>query len=82
MFLPPKASAVLKAFLTFTLSTTFLHAAPYGPDGMEIEWTQPDGTKLQLRVFGDEFYARTETHDGLTVIYNPAKKASRVSGCN
>jgi len=75
MFLPPKASAVLKAFLTFTLSTTFLHAAPYGPDGMEIEWTQPDGTKLQLRVFGDEFYARTETHDGLTVIYNPAKKA-------
>jgi len=47
------------------------HAAPYGPDGMPTEFTQPDGTKLNLRVFGDEFYGRTETEDGYTVVFNP-----------
>lgn len=51
-----------------------LHAAPCGPDGMEIEWTQPDGSTISLRVFGDEFYGRTETLDGFTVVFDPATK--------
>ncbi len=48
--------------------------APYGPEGKAVEFTQPDGTKLKLRVFGDEFYARTETADGYTVVFDPASK--------
>ncbi|MGL5019506.1 MAG: M6 family metalloprotease domain-containing protein, partial [Luteolibacter sp.] len=52
-----------------------LQAAPYGPEGLPIEWTQPDGTKLSLRVLGDEFYARTETLDGYTVVFIPASRS-------
>lgn len=62
--------------LTFTcLLPTIVDAAPYGPKGREIQWIQPGGQKLKLRVFGDEFYARTETLDGYTVVYNDADKA-------
>jgi M6 family metalloprotease-like protein len=50
-------------------------AAPYGPEGREIKWVQPNGEQIKLRVFGDDFYARTETVDGFTVVYNPADKA-------
>ncbi len=54
-----------------------LQAAPYGPDGKTIEYIQPDGTKLELKVFGDEFYARTETRDGYTVAFDSATKQYR-----
>lgn len=37
-----------------------------------MEWKQPDGRVIALRVFGDEFYARTATAEGYTVIFNPA----------
>jgi M6 family metalloprotease-like protein len=43
-------------------------AAPYGPNGRETQWTQPGGTTLDLRVFGDDYYARTETTTGYTVV--------------
>ena len=65
----------LKPLLALALTTGSLHSAPYGPQGMEIEWTQPNGAKLSLRVFGDEFYARTETTDGFTVVFDPATKS-------
>lgn len=52
-----------------------VNAAPYGPKGRLIKWVQPSGEKLNLRVYGDEFYARTETEDGFTVVYNPKDKA-------
>lgn len=42
---------------------------------MVIEWTQPDGTRLKLRVFGDEFYGRTETMNGYTVVFDENEKA-------
>lgn len=45
-------------------------AAPYGPEGLKTQWKQPNGNKLQLRVFGDEYYGRTETSDGHTVVLN------------
>jgi M6 family metalloprotease-like protein len=48
-------------------------AAPYPPEGRPITFTQPNGKKLKLRVFGDEHYARTETLDGHTVVYNAAR---------
>lgn len=44
------------------------HAAPYGADGRQTRWTQPNGEVVQLRVFGDEYYARTETPEGYTVV--------------
>lgn len=62
-------------FWVLALTLGGLHAAPYGPNGLETEWTQPDGSKLSLRVFGDEFYARTETLDGDTVVFDPARNA-------
>ncbi len=45
------------------------HAAPYGPNGRETRWQQPDGQVVQLRVFGDDFYARTENTDGYTLVF-------------
>lgn len=52
-----------------------LSAAPFGPKGRPVKWTQPTGEKLELRVHGDEFLARTETAAGHTVLYNPADQA-------
>jgi M6 family metalloprotease-like protein len=58
------------------------NAAPYGPNGREINWVQPGGQKLKLRVFGDDYYARTETQDGHTVVYNPKDKAYHYAELN
>lgn len=52
-----------------------LTAAPFGPKGRPVKWTQPTGEKLELRVHGDEFLARTETASGHTVIFNPADQS-------
>lgn len=43
-------------------------AAPYGREGHQTRWTQPNGEVVQLRVFGDEYYGRTETPEGYTVV--------------
>ncbi len=53
----------------------YVNAAPYGPGGRETQWVQPDGETLELRVYGDEYYARTETAAGYTVIHDPAEGA-------
>jgi M6 family metalloprotease-like protein len=51
-------------------------AAPYEPEGREIVWGQgppPPAVapiQLRLRVFGDEYYGRTQTLAGFTVIYS------------
>jgi M6 family metalloprotease-like protein/uncharacterized repeat protein (TIGR02543 family) len=65
----------LQVALVLFLTSAGLLAAPYGPQGMPIEFTQPDGTILHLRVFGDEFYGRAQTGDGYTVVYNPATQS-------
>jgi M6 family metalloprotease-like protein len=49
-------------------------AASYGPEGRAIKWSQPTGEQLQLRVFGDEYYGRTENAQGYTVGLNRADK--------
>jgi hypothetical protein len=48
-------------------------AAPM--DGVASTFTQPDGTVITLKFYGDEFYARTETEDGYTVVFDPATKS-------
>lgn len=52
-----------------------LSAAPYPPEGFVVSWTQPDGTILKLRVFGDEFYAKTD--NGNTAIYSKAEHTEK-----
>jgi M6 family metalloprotease-like protein len=48
-------------------------AAPM--NGYESTFKQPDGTELTLKFYGDEFYARTETTDGYTVVFDPLTKS-------
>lgn len=41
-------------------------------DGQIFDFTQPDGTPIQLRGWGNQYYAVFETLDGYTVTKNPA----------
>lgn len=73
-----KPSLLIRPFHFFTLLVgclSYATAAPYGPDGRKTQWIQPNGAELKLRVFGDESYARTETVDGYTVVFNNADNA-------
>lgn len=45
-------------------------AVPFS--GNSFEFTQPDGSKIQLRGWGNQYYAVFETLDGYTVVKNPA----------
>ncbi len=38
--------------------------------GELLNFSQENGPEVRLRVYGDEFYARHETEDGYTVIYD------------
>jgi M6 family metalloprotease-like protein len=50
------------------------NAAPYPPEGRVTEWTQPNGKVVKLRVYGDEYYARTETPAGYTLVFDNASR--------
>jgi len=68
-----RSRSVLGASLLAALTTVLVSAAAVGPAGArpvlgeEITIRQPDGTRVTLRVWGDEFYAVGETADGYTV---------------
>jgi M6 family metalloprotease-like protein len=64
----------LPVFALFLGGALVAWSAPFGPDGLITEYVQPDGNKITLRVFGDEFSARTESLDGYTVVFDPASK--------
>ncbi len=73
----PRRCAAARWFLLLGLclfTVGRLDAAPYPPEGLATEWVQPNGTRLELKVFGDEFYARTATGDGYTVVFNTKDK--------
>ncbi len=57
-----KISFLLMAFLTAILAS----AEPANPTPINV--TQPDGSTLQLRLVGDEFYHFNTTIDGYTII--------------
>lgn len=65
---------LVPACLSLILATA-TQAAPYPPEGRVTRWTQPDGRALELRVFGDDYHARTENIEGYTVVRNPADNA-------
>lgn len=44
--------------------------------GETMPFRQPDGTMVELRVWGDEFYAVAETLDGFTVVEDPTTRAA------
>jgi len=48
-------------------------AAPM--NGEAFDFTQPDGSVIKLKMYGDEFYVRTETEDGYTVIFDRVTKS-------
>ena len=60
----------LLACMLFCVTTS--SAAPM--NGLESRYTQPDGTIITIKFFGDEFYARAETMDGYTIVFDPATK--------
>ena len=39
-------------------------------EGLDTRFTQPDGTVLKLKVFGNTYYAETRTAAGYTVVFN------------
>ncbi len=55
-----------------TIASVSAIAAPYPLAGLSTQWVQPDGTVLSLKMFGDEFYARTTTAEGYTVLFSEA----------
>jgi len=70
----PGRAGAFAVLCLFVLALGQAFAAPYPKAGLLTKWTQPDGTQIALRVFGDEFYGRTTTKDGYTVVFNPADK--------
>ncbi|WP_243439781.1 M6 family metalloprotease domain-containing protein [Fundidesulfovibrio soli] len=59
------------AFAAFSLALSALaHAGPAIPFPVEAE--QPDGSRLTVRIRGDEFQNWTETNDGYTLVRNKA----------
>ncbi len=61
--------------LLIFIVTLSAFTAPYGDDGYPTRWTQPNGTTLELKVFGDEYYAVTRTEEHYTVVLDTALKA-------
>ena len=54
-------AAALPLALAWLICLGAAVAAPYPAGGKLTMWVQPNGTRLALRVVGDEFYARTVT---------------------
>jgi M6 family metalloprotease-like protein len=59
------AAIVLSAFFNPTA-----HAAPVA--GKDFTFSQPDGSKVQVRIWGDEYYQVVESLDGYTLTRDPS----------
>ena len=64
---------ILLIHFVLLLAALSLPAAPFRD--LPLSFTQPDGTQIELRGSGDEFYAVFETLDGYTVVFDQARKA-------
>ncbi len=62
-----------KLILLLCVVVGSLEAAIY--DGSELVFTQPNGEDIELRLYGDQFYAVTEDLLGYTVVFDVAAKA-------
>lgn len=60
-------TALMLAIIAMSAGTAI--AAPYS--GQTVNVKQPDGTQVQITVWGDEFYHRIENSDGYTLVRDP-----------
>lgn len=61
---------LLVFFSTVKLSVISSYSAPH--EGDEFDLLQPDGSYISVLVWGDEYYQHIESHDGYTLIKDPA----------
>lgn len=61
-----------RTVLALCLVCALGEAAPFDKP---FVFTQPEGTTITLKGWGDEFFAVFETLDGYAVVYEPACKA-------
>ena len=64
-------SAVMLVLPILGLLLEAAPAAGYPHRGQHLDFTQPDGSKVDLVLWGDEFYVRAESPDGYTLIVDP-----------
>lgn len=70
MFRNIDKARLLAYFSTFIFCLqTHLFAAPYYGDVFKLK--QPNGTHVEVKVWGDEFYHRIESLDGYTLVRDP-----------
>lgn len=67
--LSPWVCRVLICCLVTVAPVSTTVGAPVFGDVMTVR--QPDGSKLKVRIWGDEFYGVTETPDGYTILRDP-----------
>ena len=65
-----KKICVMMMFLSSMMS---VYAASY--EDKVVSFTQPNGEELELRVVGNQYYARTQSLDGYTLIFNSVEQA-------
>ncbi|MCD6392512.1 MAG: M6 family metalloprotease domain-containing protein [Planctomycetes bacterium] len=58
--------------LLFTAQGCFVGASPV--DGQLFHWRQPDGSRIPVRIWGDEYYQIIESLDGYTLVRDPDTK--------
>ena len=56
-------------FFAFLFAAIQLSAAPHRGDLFSLQ--QPDGSRVQVKVYGDEYYQRIESVDGYTLVRDP-----------
>lgn len=60
------------AFISILLFVMSSIAFAHPIKGETYHFSQPDGTKVEVKVYGDEFYQRVESIDGYSLIRNDA----------
>ena len=64
--------ATLVGLTLFGAATLLVgNAAAYPHQGQPWAVTQPDGSRVDVTLWGDEFYVRAESTDGYTLIQDP-----------
>ncbi len=61
-------ASIMGASVVMFLFSISLYAHPM--NGEKFQFKQPDGTRVAVKVFGDEYYQRVESEDGYTLIRN------------
>ncbi len=64
-----KRIAILAAFLTVAAGTSRTYGVPAYPG--PVTYTQSDGTRITIRIYGDEFSGRVVSQEGYTLVGGP-----------